>query len=226
MSENASNGVLKERNTLIQAVNQQGRASSVIQRRGQLPSETTRRQPLFQKVMKAYLQGALHDGTFSSNRRFRISQKGTEWLEMLRNFLLCLGYHSWIYQEGKTRDVYVLETLAYFLDFKLKPLALESIEEQKSYIRGFFDAEGGIPHDCSARFYIQLVQKDKLKIVALKEILHELGIQCGKIHNPSKWVDPDYWRVFILAQSQQRFIRKIGSWHPRKKPLLEQRIVI
>jgi len=61
--------------------------------------------------------GALHDGTFSSNKRFRISQKGTEWLEVMKHLLKSINYSSWIYQEGKTRDVYVLETLADFLDF-------------------------------------------------------------------------------------------------------------
>ena len=44
------------------------------------PSETIRRAPFSVKEAKAYLLGALHDGTFSSNQRFRISQKGKNWL--------------------------------------------------------------------------------------------------------------------------------------------------
>ena len=44
------------------------------------PSETIRQAPL----IKAYLLGALHDGTFSSNKRFRISQIGTDWLKILQ----------------------------------------------------------------------------------------------------------------------------------------------
>ena len=44
------------------------------------PSETTRQAP----SIKAYFLGALHDGTFSSNKRFRISQNGTDWLKILK----------------------------------------------------------------------------------------------------------------------------------------------
>jgi hypothetical protein len=119
--------------------------SSADNQQGSLrdPSETTRRAPL----LKAYLLGALHDGTFSSNRRFRISQVGTDWLEILQKLFSQLGYKSWIYKEGKYRRVYVLETLANFLDFGFNPLKLKTDGERICYIRGFFDAEGGIPRN-------------------------------------------------------------------------------
>ncbi len=141
------------------AANQQGSPENF-----QAPSETTRRAPLSQEEIKAYFLGALHDGTFSSNKRFRIAQKGTEWLKELQMLLKQIGYTSWIYREGKNREVYVLETLAQFLDFHFNPLQLKTAEECKAYIRGFFDAEGGIPQDVTARFYIQLVQNDKQKL--------------------------------------------------------------
>jgi hypothetical protein len=54
---------------------------------GIYPSETTRRAPLSKEIIKAYFLGALHDGVFSSNRRFRISQKGRKWLEILQSLL-------------------------------------------------------------------------------------------------------------------------------------------
>jgi len=190
------------------------------------PSETTRRAPFFKEIIKAYFLGALHDGTFSLNKRFRISQKGTEWLEFLKEILRKIGYNSWIYKEGKNRDVYVLETLANFLDFKFNPEKFKRIEEKISYIRGFFDSEGGIPRDSNARFYIQLVQKDKEKLKQIKKILKDINIETGRIHNPSYKVDPNYWRIYILANSQKLFIKKIGSWHPRKIRTLEKRMVI
>lgn len=109
------------------------------------PSETKRRAPLSEQKIRTYLLGALHDGTFSSNKRFRISQKGTEWLKILQKLFAKLGYNSWIYKEGKDRKVYVLETLASFLDFKFDPLRLEKREEKIGYVRGFFDAEGASP---------------------------------------------------------------------------------
>ena len=204
------------REKVSSADNQQG------SRRSGDPSETTRRAPL----IKAYLLGALHDGTFSSNKRFRISQVGTDWLKILQGFFRKLGYNSWIYKEGKYRKVYVLETLANFLDFNFNPLELKTEEEKIGYIKGFFDAEGGIPRDEKARFYIQLVQNDRGKLVKIKKLLNDLRIETGKIHNPSQSVDPDYWRMYVVAKSQQSFLKKIGTWHPRKIKALRKRMVI
>ncbi len=207
-------------------------ASSADNQQGSLrqladdPPETTRQAPLSKKVIKAYLLGALHDGTFSSNERFRISQKGTRWLKVLQKLFGKLGYNSWIYKEGVRRKVYVLETLADFLNFGFNPLKLSNDEERICYIRGFFDAEGGIPRNRTARFYIQLTQNDKGKLEKLKKLLNDLGIATGKIHNPSKKVDPDYWRMYVLADSQKKFIQEINSWHPRKIRTLRKRMKI
>jgi len=208
------------REKVSSADNQQG--SEHIKRYVLRPSETTRQDPR----IKAYLLGALHDGTFSSNKRFRISQIGTDWLEILKGLFRKLGYNSWIYKEGKYRRVYVLETLANFLDFNFNPLILKNNEEKIGYIKGFFDAEGGIPRNEKARFYIQLVQNDKEKLEKLKIMLNDLGIETGKIHNPSQSVDPDYWRMYVLANSQKIFLDKIGTWHPRKIKALKKRNVI
>jgi len=200
------------------ADNQQGS----LRRLADDPSETTRQAP----SIKAYLLGALHDGTFSSNKRFRISQIGTDWLKILQGLFRKLGYNSWIYREGKYRKVYVLETLANFLDFNFNPLELKTKEEKVGYVKGFFDAEGGIPRNEKARFYIQLVQNDKGKLEKLKVLLNDLGIETGKIHNPSRSVDPDYWRMYIPVKFQQAFLIKIGSLHPRKIKTLTRRMVI
>jgi hypothetical protein len=51
--------------------------------------------------------------------------------------------------------------------------------------------------------------------------LVELGIKCGKTHNPSRRVDPSYWRFFVSSNSYKRFTQTIGSMHPRKKTALE-----
>ena len=205
------------------AGNQQGRAS--FARKGELPSETTRRAPFSEKEIKAYLLGALHDATFSSNRRFRFSQKGTEWLKFLQLLFESIGYRSWIYKEGKTRSVYVLETLAKFLDFKFNPLKLKSKQEKIGYIRGFFDAEGGIPKN-GKRFYIQLVQSNKKKLQQIKKVLKDLEIKTGKIHNPSRRVDPEYWRMYVPVNFQNKFAKVINSWHPKKIKVFRERMMI
>src|SRR3990167_9301549 len=85
------------------------------------PSETTRRSPFSRKEIEAYLQGALHDASRNKRTRIRFVQKGSEWLEMLKNLLQVLGHKSWMYREGKDREVYALETTARFLDFNPFP---------------------------------------------------------------------------------------------------------
>lgn len=131
---------------VFSADNQQGSRPALLEKSWIDPSETTRRAPLFRRVIVAYFLGAIHDGTFSQNGRSRISQKGVDWPLILKDLLKQIGYNAWIYQEGKDRDVYILETLADFLDFHFDPLQLQSKEESIAYIRGFFDAEGGIPN--------------------------------------------------------------------------------
>ena len=189
------------------------------------PSETTRRSPYSKKEIQAYLQGALHDASLNKGRRYRFTQKGTEWLLFLQTLFTELGYKSWMYREGKM-EVYTLETLAEFLDFKFDPSLLVTSEEQAGYIRGFFDAEGGVPHGIHAKFYIQLVQKDRVKIEKIKQMLIKLDISCGEIHNPSKRVDPNYWRVFVSTKSHKDFAKTIGSKHPLKEKVLRTRMMI
>ena len=190
------------------------------------PSETTRQAPSV-AACRAYLLGALHDGTFNQhNQRYRFAQKGTDWLKILKNCLTITGNSSWVYKEGVHREVYVLETRAKFLDVYFNPLQLVTTKEKKAYLRGFFDAEGGIPRQSEARFYIQLVQNDFEKLEKLKILLNQLGIHTGEIHNPSVKIDPDYFRMFVVRDSQKKFLQEIGTWHPRKIKVLQQRVKI
>ena len=93
-------------------------------------------------------------------------------------------------------------------------------------MRGYFDAEGGIPQRLDAPFYVQFVQKDAVSLTQVKDILEGFGIACGVVHNPSRKVDPEYWRFFVRRQSHALFIRVVGSWHPRKALLLKHRVKI
>ena len=188
------------------------------------PSETTRRAPCKEEI-QAYLLGALHDASLNKGKRYRFTQKGTKWLTLLQKLFQRLGYKSWIYRETN-RDVYTLETLAKFLDFSFDPLTLATEAERVAYIRGFFDAEGGVPRSKDAKFYIQLVQKDQTKVEKLARMLSALDISTGKIHNPSERVDPEYWRVYVSTRSHKDFAQKIGSQHPIKAKILQTRVMI
>src|SRR6266566_8510155 len=55
-----------------------------------------------------------------------------------------------------------------------------------------------------------------------RSLLCGLKVMCGKIHNPSCQVDPDYWRFFVSRGSIERFAKLVGSWHPRKARWLDE----
>ncbi len=170
-------------------------------------------------MTKPYLLGALHDGT---ERKFtyRIGQKDKEYIEFLLKGIQSLGQKAWMYKEGKTRQFYIVE----FSKFFLKDANIASIQDKIDYIRGYFDAEGGISRDSKIRYYIYFAQKNLKDLQELKGYLTELGIACGIIHNPSKKRDPDYWRFFISVKSYREFAERIGSWHPVKSHFLRMKI--
>jgi hypothetical protein len=170
---------------------------------------------------RAYLHGAAHDATVSQRHRtVRFGQSDVGWLNAVQALVEKLGRRSWIYREGKTRDLWILETSVDVLtdvDYTL------SGECRRAYARGYFDSEGGCPRDPRARFYLQFVQKNHADIDELRTLLTHEGIECGRLHNPSRNRDPDLWRFYVAAGSHATFARKVGSWHPRKRGLLEAR---
>ena len=179
------------------------------------------------RITPAYLQGILGDATYNKiHKTHRISQANREWLEKIKDLLHKVGDKSWIYREGKNRNVYVLETASKKLSIDFKPTLLQSDEEKIAYIRGYFDAEGGIAHEARVRFYLQFAEKNKIRLEKVRNLLQELGIECGIIHCPSEKIDPDYRRFYIKANSYDKFINMIGSWHPRKQKIFSSRMKI
>jgi hypothetical protein len=139
----------------------------------------------------AYLQGALGDATFNRlHKTHRFSQKDVRWLNLLKDLLAATGQRSWIYKEGRDRSLYVLETTAKFLNLRFDPDELKSKRDKIAYVQGYFDAEGGIPRNSQDRFYVQSCQKNRTSLEKVKSVLEEIGIGCGKIHNPSAKIDP------------------------------------
>ena len=168
----------------------------------------------------AYLAGAMRDGTFSKmHGTTRISQSYVEWLELLAVLLARLGRRSWIYRESPHRSVWTIETS---LPFDASP-TLASRDALRGFARGYFDADGGVPRDPTARFYIQVCQKDLGDLLRLRSTLEGLGIVTGRVHNPSARIDPDYWRLYVAVGSHERFSKEVGSWHPVKRAVLRGR---
>lgn len=175
---------------------------------------TIRRQP-HKSITKSYLLGLLHDAT-ERKTTYRISQKSKEFIEIIAQGIEFLGRKSWIYKEGKERDIWIVE----FSKSLLKNIKINSSKNKIDYIRGYFDAEGGIAHNSNVRFYIYFAQKNIKDLRELKNYLLKLRIACGKTHNPSKKVDPNYWRFYISKKSYKDFSRIIGSDYPIKSNLL------
>ena len=170
-------------------------------------------------MSKAYLLGVMHDSTERKNT-FRISSKEKSFTQLLANMIHNMGHKAWIYREGKTRDMYVVE----FSKKVINNIDIKSRQDKIDYIRGYFDAEGSVPISKNVRFYIYFAQKDKGDLEQLKSYITELGIICGKTHNPSKKKDPNYWRFFISCKSYKSFIEDVGSLHPVKSKLLRMKI--
>lgn len=167
-------------------------------------------------MSKAYLLGLLHDAT-ERPYTYRIGQNNREFIEFIADKVRELGAKAWTYREGRDRDLWVVE----FRKSLLRSAEVKSNKEKADYIRGYFDAEGGIAKSPKVRFYIYFAQKDRVDLEQVRTYLEELGIRCGKIHNPSRRVDPSYFRFFISAKSYKDFAEKVGSWHPEKERLLK-----
>ncbi|MBU4210641.1 LAGLIDADG family homing endonuclease [Patescibacteria group bacterium] len=170
------------------------------------------------QISKSYLLGILHDAT-ERKTTFRISQKSEIFVKFIAKEIKRLGSGAWVYKEGKNRNVYVVEFSKSFL----KGFKIKTRQDKIDYIRGYFDSEGGIAHHPKVRFYIYFSQKDINDLKEVKQCLKELNISCGKTHNPSKKVDPDYWRFYILSKSYKDFAKIIGSFHPIKNRLLRMK---
>ncbi len=142
----------------------------------------------------------------------RISQKEESYVLFLRNLIVSMGARAWTYREGHDRNVFVVEFSRSFLD----RARLVTRDDRIDYVRGYFDAEGGVPSRPQAEPYLYFAQKDKEDLLHLRGILVSLRIRCGRMHNPSIGADPDYWRFYVRRQSHRAFCELIGSWHPRK----------
>jgi len=167
--------------------------------------------------LKSYLLGAMHDGTVRQ-RTLRISQREEEYVVFLRSLILAKGKRAWTYREGRTRNLFVVEFSRTLLDGH----RLRTRKDIIHYVRGYFDAEGAVASPAASAPYLYFGQKNRLDLEELRSLLCGLRVMCGKIHNPSCRVDPDYWRFFVSRRSIERFAKLVGSWHPRKARWLDE----
>src|SRR3989454_12726969 len=161
--------------------------------------------------LKSYLLGAMHDGTVRQ-RTLRISQREEEYVVFLRSLILAKGKRAWTYREGRTRNLFVVGFSRTLLDGH----RLRTRKDIIHYVRGYFDAEGAVASPAASAPYLYFGHKNRLDLEELRSLLCGLRVMCGKSHNPSCRVDPDYWRFFVSRPSLERFAKLVESWHPRK----------
>ena len=167
-------------------------------------------------MSRAYLLGALHDGTVRK-RTIRICQREERYILFVKRMVLQMGARAWTYREAKTRNLFVVE----FSRSVLEGAALISRTDKVDYARGYFDAEGGIPSRSASDPYLYFAQKNRTDLDQLRSFLSELHIKCGRVHNPSRRVAPQYWRFYVSRRCIPRFATIVGSWHPRKAKVLD-----
>ncbi len=190
----------------------------------------------------AYLAGALRDGTVIIRHGYdyevRLAQKSYEWLEFIdgifkRNF----GKGGVIYDEkrGASRLYYVLrifdkklvEELVELFNIKTPQTMWEtphliknaSIELVIHYVRGFFDAEGGLPRDPAhaKQYYISFDQANLEALTFIRDKLIQLGYRPTRITKTG-----GVWQFRLTRRRDiARFRNEIGSWHPEKKKRLD-----
>lgn len=170
-------------------------------------------------MTKQYLLGVLHDATVR-NTTYRIATKNRNFADYLAREIQKFDVEAWIYKEGKNRDLWIVE----FSKTLLQNVSTQSLQDKIEYVRGYFDAEGGIAKSKQVRYYLYFAQKNKTDLLQVKRYLEELGIGCGMMHNPSKRIDPNYWRFFVKAKSYSDFAKTIGSDHPEKRQYLRMKI--
>lgn len=184
----------------------------------------------------AYLLGALRDATIDVRKRknyeIKISQKNKEWLELIqeifkKNFekdgkISKYKENTWILRINSkkiTKEIIKISEIIIPQDKWNTPSIIKksSVKIQKAYVRGFYDAEGGLPRNPqNKQKYISLSQKNKESLEFVRNFILKLGMNptnitfCGNV-----------WEFRITRKNDiVNFIEKIGSWHPEKRKKL------
>jgi intein-encoded DNA endonuclease-like protein len=166
------------------------------------------------------------DNRFKKNYEIKIGQKEKRWLTDVlkpiieKNFNVNANVHGNLLRVTNKRAVEEMQRIS-----GIKPWGWNTpefvknlpVSERIPYIRGFWDAEGGLPkcpEKCTKaeQIYISFHQKDKEPLVFIRNTLVEMGYRptnitmCSKAHE------------FRLARRENilRFCDEFGSWHPEK----------
>ena len=135
----------------------------------------------------AYLLGAIRDGAMDirpgKNYEVKVGQKNKEWLSLLQTmFRQSFGFggnitrHMGSYYILRITRKSVVEELRRISGFKSPQtkwntpgvIVHQSLRILKAYIRGFFDAEGGVPED-PLKWEVRLFRPEEQGVTGIRE---------------------------------------------------------
>ncbi len=178
-----------------------------------------------------YILGSLRDGCLTSQWTIKIKQKNREWLSDV-----LVPLFKKVFDRDIKNNIYIQRgyTTVWYLAFKDEKIwkALKhhearparTQEEQKFYIMGYWDADGGCPKKPSnkRKIYIKFTQKDKKSLDELKKMVENFGIKCGKVRLSENARYGKIWRFSITNKvGMIRFCKEISSLHPEKRQRLK-----
>ena len=168
----------------------------------------------------AYLLGALRDASVDirerKNYEIKIAQKNKEWLQKLQSIIKQkFGYKGKITRHGKNYYILritqkrVVEKIMQLAEIKIPQILWNTpaiikgqpLDVQKEYLKGFFDAEAGLPGN-----------PKKWKYISIREVLIKLKFKPTNL----TWTS-GVWQFRLTRKADIiNFIEKIGSFHPDK----------
>jgi intein-encoded DNA endonuclease-like protein len=172
------------------------------------------------------LRDANIDSRIGKNYEIKIGQKDQRWLSDVikpiieSNFGVRVNIHKNLLRLTNKKAVHEIQRISGIKPFGwntpefVKELPLE---ERIPYIRGFWDAEGGLPskpEKCSRaeQMYISFHHKQKEPLVFIRNSLIGMRYQPTKITKCSEACE---FRITRKAH-MKKFCTEIGSWHPEK----------
>lgn len=193
----------------------------------------------------AYLIGILRDGCFTRNKsnyiyRIRVYQKNKDLIDKIAKKFKNLFGKQPIIESDKRNGVWCLKLnskriynkLVTISDYpgnqqgwKIPNWILKStLDIKKNYVKGFFDAEGGVPHveerDVKKKdIRIHFSQGNKEVLNDIKEMINLFGIKGGKICGPyfkKGYKNPMYAFIIHGVNEVTKFYHTFGSLHPLK----------
>ena len=138
------------------------------------------------KSLEAYLQGALRDGTRSvQHRTHRIGAAERDWLVLLKDILASAASAAGSTVRGQAGTTGSSRPGRHSSIYRSMPADSLGLHAGLTYVRGYFDADGGMPVNPGARLYFQFAQSSRDSLRAVAANLEVWGIATGRIHNPS-----------------------------------------